>query len=129
MNPISVTLRVSQYHLIYDDRCPICRTGVETVKRHDTVNLVNALPASEAVARNPGLAGLAGRLQEELHLITPEGKVYRGAEAVAVLATVFPKSKIIGRLVLLPVIKPIARHIYRAIARHRMQLSRLTALK
>ena len=119
---------MSQYHLIYDDTCPLCLASVETVRKLDRLGLVAVVPLSSvAEAKRPGFPSRE-RLQEQIHLITPEKKVYRGAEAVGVLATLFPKSRLFGEFVLLPGVKVFARYVYGAIARHRLRLSRLAAL-
>jgi len=84
------------------------------------------MPVSE-IPQMPGVPVRQGLL-EQVHLITPEGKVYRGAEAVGVLAGLFPESRYFGRIILLPGIRDLARVVYRFVARHRFRLSRLTTL-
>ncbi len=117
---------VSQFHLIYDDRCPVCLGAVDRVRKLDRMGLVELMPVSQI----PQMRGVPNRrgLLEQVHLITPEGKIYRGADAVGILAGLFPESRYLGRFILLPGIRRIARVVYRFVARHRLKLSRLTTL-
>lgn len=123
-----VIFAMSQYHLIYDDNCPLCRGSIEKVRKFDKLGLVNCLPLS-AIPDRSG-CGLLGRekLLEEIHLVTPEKKVYRGADAVGILASLFPNSRYLGALILAPGIRVLARHVYRVVARHRLSLSKLVSL-
>ncbi|MEW6412016.1 MAG: DUF393 domain-containing protein [Candidatus Zixiibacteriota bacterium] len=119
---------MKQYHLIYDDNCPVCLSSVGKISKLDKLGLVNRVPLSQALkARNPNMP-VKDKLAEQLHLVTPEGKIYRGAEAVGILATLFPQSRLLGQFMLLPGVRFLARAVYRLIARHRMRLSRLMPL-
>jgi predicted DCC family thiol-disulfide oxidoreductase YuxK len=101
---------------------------MEKIEKLDRLGLINRVPLSVAVkTRKPGMPA-ENRLSNEMHLITPEGKIYRGAEAVGVLATLFPQSRLLGEIILLPGVRAVARLVYRQVARHRMRLSRLLPL-
>ena len=119
---------MSQYYVIYDDNCPVCCASVEKVRKLDRLGLVNCIPLS--LVPNRPQRGMPGkeRLADQLHLITPEKKVYRGAEAVGVLASLFPSSRYLGAFIMLPVIRVVARHVYRIVARHRFSISRTVSL-
>ncbi|UCG61785.1 MAG: DUF393 domain-containing protein [Candidatus Zixiibacteriota bacterium] len=123
-----VILRMGQYHLIYDDNCPICRKSISTVRNLDRLGLVNCVPLSTVTDQPRRGTLVKGKLAEEIHLITPEGKVYRGAEAVGVLASLFPRSKYLGAFILLPGVRALARRAYRRVARRRLMISRLLSL-
>jgi predicted DCC family thiol-disulfide oxidoreductase YuxK len=116
------------YHLIYDDNCPVCLKGVDRIKDLDKLGLVYFVPLSKALDIHAGRLPTGGRLREEIHLIAPDKKVYRGAEAVGVLAGLFPRSRIVGNFILLPGVRSVARVVYGFVARHRMKLSRIAAL-
>lgn len=119
---------MSQYHLIYDDNCPICLASIDKVRKLDRLGLVNLVPLSSVADRPRGALPAKERLRDEIHLITPEKKVYRGAEAVGVLASLFPGSRYVGAFIMAPGIRVIARHIYRIVARHRLSISRIASL-
>jgi predicted DCC family thiol-disulfide oxidoreductase YuxK len=119
---------VNQYHLIYDSDCPICLKAVEGLRKLDRLGLINPVALS-SIPEHPR-SGFPShqKLKEQIHLITPERKVYRGAEAVAVLATMLPRSKYLGEFLLLPGVRTVARFIYAIVARNRLRLSGLAAL-
>ena len=116
------------YHVIYDDTCPLCLGGIEQIKKLDRLGLVRFVPLSDVSEKSGPRIPSREKLKEQMHLITPEGKVYRGAEAAGMLATLFPSSKLLGELILLPGVRFVARHIYRLIARHRLTVSRMVSL-
>ena len=110
---------MTEYFLIFDDSCPVCRTGVDHVRRLDRSGLVTPVPLSKP--RLP--AGIAlpsqDELTREIHLINAQGKVWRGAEAVAKVAQLYPKTRFWGRLMDLPGIRRVAAKVYRVVARYR----------
>ena len=119
---------MSRYHVIYDDNCPICAAGAVRLEKLDRMGLVRCVPLSE-IPERPDMRTLSrAKLKDQMHLITPEGKVYRGAEAAGVLATLFPGSRLLGEFILLPGVRSVARRVYRLVARHRFKISRLVSL-
>ena len=116
---------MTRYYLIYDDTCDICSTAAHRVSKLDKKGEVELVPITE-VARLTGIdLPTEDELKEEIHLITPTGRIITGADAVGYLARVLPQTRIWGRLISLPGIKPLARFVYRVIARNRHRLSRL----
>ena len=119
---------MNRYHVIYDDNCPLCLAGIGQIEKLDQLGLVRFVPLSNTHDKSGPRMPSREKLKEQMHLITPEGKVYRGAEAAGVLATLFPSSRLLGGLILLPGVRLVARRVYRLIARHRLKISRLVAL-
>ena len=114
---------MNRYILIYDDACPVCLAGLEQIRKFDTAGLIEQLPLSDVgPASFPELPEVV-ELRKAIHLITPDGSLYRGAEAIAALADLFPQMKVIRSLFALPGIKPVAHGVYHFIARHRMTIS------
>ena len=103
-------------------------TGIEQIRKLDRLGLVRFVPLSDVSEKSGPRIPSREKLKEQMHLITPEGKVYRGAEAAGVLATLFPSSRLLGSLILLPGVRLVARYVYRLIARHRLKISHLAAL-
>lgn len=68
------------------------------------------------------------QLQEEIHLITPSSEIVRGADAVAMVASMFPRSRWLGKLVMLPGVRSVARWVYRLIACNRGRISGILGL-
>ena len=66
-----------------------------------------------------------GDLIGQMHLVRRDGRIWRGADAVAQLALVLPETRFWGVLLSLPVIRHLARPVYRLVAANRHRLSRL----
>ncbi len=120
---------MKDYYLIYDDSCPICRVGVRKIGDLDRLGLVKMVPLSRAREISQSARLDPTRLKTEIHLVMPDGRVFRGAEALATVATLFPRSKLLGRLIMIPPIKQLGRIVYRIIARHRMKISATVRMK
>ena len=113
------------YYLIYDDTCDICSTAVRRVKKLDHRGEVDLVPISEASRLKNFDLPSVDDLKEEIHLITPTGKIIAGADAIGYLAMVLPRTRTWGRFISLPGIRQVARFFYRIIARNRHRLSRI----
>lgn len=116
---------MKRYYLIYDDTCDICTSAVHRVSKLDKRGEVDLVPISQASRLKDYDLPSEDELKEEIHLVTPTGKVIAGADAVGYLARVLPQTRILGKLISLPGIRRIARFGYRIIARNRHRLSRL----
>jgi predicted DCC family thiol-disulfide oxidoreductase YuxK len=121
---------MDSFILIYDDKCPICRGSADRVAKLDRLGVVTLLGLSEADRRLPADIGLPERerLHEEIHLITPDGQIITGAAALGVVARLFPRSRWLGKVIMLPGIRWIAKWVYRLVARQRRRLSRVLRL-
>lgn len=116
---------MSDYYLLYDDSCEVCRTSIDHVRKLDRFGLVQPVPLS-----NPDLPPdielpPESELAEQLHLFSRDGRVWRGADAIGKLTSLMPRTRIWGWLLQLPVIKHLARPVYRFIARNRRSIGRL----
>ena len=87
------------------------------------VPLSRAREISESARLDPN------RLKTEIHLVTPDRRVFRGAEALAMVASLSPRSKLLGKLIMIPPLKQLDRIVYRIIARHRLKISAVAGLK
>src|SRR5215471_667428 len=112
------------YQVIYDEQCEICQAGVSWLKILDHDKLVVAHPIDPASLPriHPNLDIEA--CLRELHLITPEGKVEVGADAVIRLARLFAETRLIGNVAGAPGIRWISRMMYRFVALNRYALSK-----
>lgn len=121
---------MNSFTLLYDDTCPVCRASIDRLKKLDKLDVVRKVGLSEAegaLRAEPPVPD-SQDLRREIHLITPNKTVIRGADAVAMVASMFPRSRWLGRLVMLPGIRIVARWIYGWIARHRSRISRVLGL-
>jgi len=111
--------------MIFDDRCPLCLRSVERVKRLDRKRQVQPVPLTRARQQLAHLAVALpseASLRQQLHLVSSDGRVWAGADAVARLALLSPRVSLLGRLMLLPGVRHAARLVYRLVAQHRHRL-------
>jgi len=84
------------YKVLYDGQCEICQASVSWLKTLDHQNKTICLPISEET-----LSEVDPRLRIEdclrqLHVVTPEGGIHAGWEAVTCLARLFRSTGFIG---------------------------------
>lgn len=106
--------------LIFDGDCGFCTTSVGVVRR-----LVR--PRCEVVPwQHADLASLAvteERARYEVLWVTPTGRVYGGAQAVAkILLSAGGAWPVAGAVLTLPPVRWAAHGVYRLVARHRRRL-------
>ncbi|MFQ5719428.1 MAG: lipase maturation factor family protein [Acidobacteriota bacterium] len=112
--------------LIFDGDCGFCRLWVERW-RSMTGSRVLYVPYQEDAWRLPEVP--VARFAESVHLLEPDGKFYRGAEAVLrCLTGTIGGRLLLGAYRLVPGFRPLAELAYRFVARHRRLASRLTRL-
>jgi glyoxylase-like metal-dependent hydrolase (beta-lactamase superfamily II)/predicted DCC family thiol-disulfide oxidoreductase YuxK len=92
------TNAATQYRVIYDGQCEICQGCVTWLKTLDRNHKILAVPISpeDLSSIDPRLS-LEDCLQQ-LHVVTPAGKIIVGWEAVAALARLFPSTWLVGVL-------------------------------
>jgi predicted DCC family thiol-disulfide oxidoreductase YuxK len=71
-----------KYIVLYDGRCPFCTRQSQRLARLARPELVEAVNFQEpgVLTRFPGLTYEA--CMQAMHLVTPDGRVFRGAEAI-----------------------------------------------
>jgi predicted DCC family thiol-disulfide oxidoreductase YuxK len=107
--------------LIYDGQCRLCVTAKETLERRaddDTVRWVSY--QSEEAARCLGADYRPGR-PDAAFLVNADGTVVRGLEAFVPLLPGLRGGWFLLMLWRAPLLRPLARALYRAIARYRYQ--------
>lgn len=118
---------MNHWFLIYDDHCQICNTGVGKIRRLDKTGLVKLIPLSDPQLPFEFTMPSKVEMQNQMHLISPDRKVYKGADAIARVAEIFPESKLAGKIISFPLIRPIARLIYGLVAKNRLRLSKVVS--
>jgi predicted DCC family thiol-disulfide oxidoreductase YuxK len=109
------------YDIFMDGSCSFCRWAEAKTKPYDSGSRLRFLdyndPAVAAQAPFP-----RNRLDNEMHVRTPDGSWLKGFAAwVAVLQTL-PRLAWLGRLASMPPIRWIGPSVYAFIARHRYSL-------
>lgn len=87
------------YWLFWDGDCGFCRRIVAWLKRHDTTDVIRAVPYQSA-PRPPMTDALAERCARAIHVITPAGvTLAAGRASLCVLGLVgYPRLARIGAL-------------------------------
>lgn len=112
-----------RHTVLYDSECPVCLGSVERLRRWDTRKLLAYLPNQDPSVskRFPSLSPEA--LAGSLYLVSPEGEVQEGADAVEALLRRLPRVAWGAWVFHLPLARPLARMLYRWVARNRYRLT------
>jgi len=118
---------MADYYLIYDNQCPLCVGVTDLMRGLDPLTLVKPVPLAlvrESVELSAVRLPLDGEMQKAIHLICSDGRVWVGADAVAKLASLHPRSRLLGRFMALPGVRRVTHLVYELVARHRHSLFR-----
>lgn len=116
--------------LFYDGACSVCAAEVEHYGRMDREERLILVDIS-APDFDPAPLGITmDELMYQMHVIDRSGTVYRNVEAFWAIWQAFPASTLLGllgALITLPVVNPLARLCYRGFARIRRYLPKRDA--
>ncbi|MBZ5615794.1 MAG: DUF393 domain-containing protein [Acidobacteriia bacterium] len=112
------------YRVLYDGQCEICQAFVSWLKTLDRENKTICLPISAEV-----LSAVDPRLRMDeclrrLPVVTPEGEIHIGGDAVACLARLFPSTWLIGVLGHRFPFRQLGRLLYGFVATNRYSLGK-----
>lgn len=112
------------YRVLYDGQCEICQACVAWLTVLDHQKRTLCLPVSAEV-----LSSVDSRLRMEdclrqLHVVTPEGEILVGWDAVANLARLFRPTWLIGALGIRFPFRSVGRLLYGFVATNRYSLSK-----
>lgn len=118
------TASQSAYRVLYDGQCEICQAYVSWLKILDHDKKTICFPISAEV-----LSAVDSRLRIDecllqLHVVTPEGAILIGWDAVAALACLFPPTWLIGVLGKHFPFRQAGRLVYKFVAANRYSLSK-----
>ena len=108
--------------VVYDGECPFCLKQIERIQRRDR------WARFEYTARQaPGLEARFPQLADQdfnsgMRLITPQGNIQVGADAVYHIALRLPVYRRLAWIYRIPVLHGLARLAYRWVAAHRQSL-------
>jgi predicted DCC family thiol-disulfide oxidoreductase YuxK len=118
-DPLRETFRV-----FYDGECEICQAGVSWLRLLDKDKQCECIPiTAEVLEIFTGELDLDACLRE-LHILTPNCDLFVCSEAIARLARLFPSTRWIGTLAVVPPFRQLSRLAYRFVARNRYALSK-----
>lgn len=103
--------------LVYDGDCEFCERTVRLLKRWDRRDRLRPVPFQSADLVSYGIE--RGAAEEAMHLVSPTGEVWRGAEAGREIAALMPGGRPLAWLFRVPGVLPLAERVYAWIARRR----------
>lgn len=105
--------------VFYDGSCSVCATEVERYGRKDQDGRLILVDIS-AKDFDPHPFGITlAEFMYQMHVIDRSGRVFRGVEAFWAIWQAFPSSTLLGlcgKLIILPLVNPLARLVYRMFA-------------
>jgi len=105
--------------VIYDADCPICRRAARRLHRWDFRRTLAFLPLDDAEVQRRWPHLSRDQLQQAMHVVTAEGRTYRGAAAMRMLSRRVPPLWLIMPALHLPGSLPLWERLYDALARRR----------
>ena len=130
LTPMSTVPSQRNTHVVlYDDGCSLCTFQMRVITWIDWFSCVSLVPISSPKAADLAPGVTPEELQEAIHCVTPEGRIYRGARAIRFLSARMPLAWLLALILWIPGIIWIAERIYQWISRNRLQLSRLFGCK
>jgi glyoxylase-like metal-dependent hydrolase (beta-lactamase superfamily II)/predicted DCC family thiol-disulfide oxidoreductase YuxK len=114
----------ARFRVLYDGQCEICQSCVAWLRTLDRAGRTDCVPIDPET-----LAAIDPRLRldeclRQLHVVTPEGAILVGWDAVARLARLFPSTWLIGALGSTIGFRSLGRLLYGFVARNRFALSK-----
>ena len=110
--------------VLFDGLCPLCQRASRLLTRLDgrgTLHFQDARDTANLPAADPPLD--PPRLLEEMHLVTPGGRVYAGYRAFRWLAWRLPVLWPVAPLLTLPGVPWLGNRLYLWVARRRYRLA------
>ena len=115
------------YTLLYDGACRICTAQAHSLARYDTQHrlLLLDLNTRDAYERYPQIT--REDAQRWMHVIEPDGRIWRGADALRLVLLLLPLGRVLGALMYLPGVIWLARPLYNWFARNRYRFGGFSA--
>jgi len=114
----------SAHRVLYDGQCEICQACVAWLRILDREDKTLPLPISPEILSTVDSRLKLDECLRQLHVVTPEGEILVGWDAVASLARLFRPTWIIGTLGQWFPFRSIGRPLYGFVARNRYSLSK-----
>ena len=108
--------------VLYDGQCAFCRKSVELLRRLDWLGRLTYVDARGPSRLPPGASLDPARLLEEMHVLTPDRRVYHGFGALRWLAWRLPPLWVLAPLLYIPGVPALGQRLYLWVARRRFRL-------
>lgn len=105
--------------VFYDGSCSVCATEVERYGRKDREGRLMLVDISAPGFDTAPFGISLAEFMYQMHAIDRSGRVFRGVEAFWAIWQAFPTSSLLGacgRVIMLPLVNPLARLCYRMFA-------------
>jgi predicted DCC family thiol-disulfide oxidoreductase YuxK len=120
---------MKQHLVLYDDECPLCTFQMKVLTWLDWLNVAALVPLSSERAREVAPQLDRETLRAAMHVVTTNGRIYRGARCIRFLSLRMPLLVPLGLLLWIPGVIWIAEHVYQVVAKNRYVLSRVFGCK
>jgi predicted DCC family thiol-disulfide oxidoreductase YuxK len=113
----------ARFTVVYDGECGVCRRSVELLRSWDREDRLRMVPF-----QGPGVMARYPQIEESefraaVQVIAPDGRHWSGADAVEQALRQAGRRRL-AWLFTLPLARPIARRVYRWVARNRSWIGR-----
>jgi predicted DCC family thiol-disulfide oxidoreductase YuxK len=115
--------------VLYDDECSLCTFQMKVLGWLDWFDVLALRPLSDPHAAEVAPQLSREDLQEAIHCVTPERRVYRGARCIRFVGMRLPLLVPVALFLWLPGVIHIAEIVYRWVSRNRLLLSRVFGCK
>ena len=109
----------TRHVLVYDGACSVCRASIDWLERWDTQGAISCVPYQDERVRAQFPEFSTEDLDREIHLVSPDGNVTKGARAVEEALRIARGAPPVAWLFRFPGGRMAARLGYRIFARNR----------
>lgn len=115
--------------VLYDDGCSMCTFQMKVLSWLDWSHALSLVPLSDPQARQIAPQLSPEQLEEAIHCVTPEGRVYRGARCIRFVGMRLPLLVPLALFLWFPGVIWIAEIVYQQVSRNRHLLSKVFGCK
>ena len=120
---------MTKHYVLYDGECPMCIFQMKVLSWLDWSGTLALVPLSDPRAQEIAPHLTREDLQEAIHCVTPDGRIYRGARAIRFVGMRLPLLVPVALFLWIPGVIVLAEIIYRWVSRHRQRFSRVFGCK
>ncbi len=120
---------MKQHLVLYDDECPLCTFQMKVLTWLDWLNVAALVPLSSERAREVAPQLDRETLLAAMHVVTTDGRIYRGARCIRFLSLRMPLLFPLALFLWVPGVIWIAEQVYQLVANNRHMLSRVFGCK
>ena len=123
-------MNASATHIVlYDGDCSLCTFQMRVITWVDWFNTVSLLPIADPRAQEIAPRLTRTDLQEAIHCVAKDGKIYRGARCLRFIGMRMPLAVPFALVMWIPGVIYVAEIFYRWLSRNRLLLSRVFGCK